>query len=81
MAAEEHEGQGRDRLDQPEPAEGQRVVGQLVGLEGDHRREGADREGVRRAGADERPELAEGEQGTIRRVGHRRIVRDAGKTG
>ena len=46
VAAEQHERQGRDRLDQAEPAQGQRVARQLVGLEGDDGRERADREGV-----------------------------------
>ena len=39
VAAEQHERERRDRLDQTEPAERQRVAGDVVGLERDDRRE------------------------------------------
>ena len=65
MATEQHERERRDRLDQAEPAQRQRIVGDLVGLERDDRRERADRERVRQARADERPELALLEQWSL----------------
>ena len=58
VTAEQHERQRRDRLDQPEPAEGQRIAGDVVGLERDDGRERAHRQRVRQPGTEQGAELA-----------------------
>ena len=57
MTAEEHEREGRDRLDQSEPAEGQRVARDLVDLEADDGGEGAEGEAIGQARAEERAKI------------------------
>ena len=63
VPAEQHECEGRDGLDEAEPAERQGVMGDLIRLERDDGRERADGQRVRQPGAEERPEVSLLEQG------------------
>ena len=66
VTAEQHQGERRDRLDEPEPAERERVAGDDVDLVSDDGRERAGRERRREARPEERPEVVLSEEGRQR---------------